>query len=79
MMSQTLDTLTVGDIGYIESIASEGSIRRRFLDMGMTPGCRIQCVLSSPNKNPMAYWIRGALIAIRMEDAKGIMVRKAEA
>lgn len=78
MMSQTLDTLAVGDIGYIDSIESEGSIRRRFLDIGMTPGCRVKCVLASPSGNPIAYLIRGAIIAIRCEDAQGILVRKVE-
>ena len=77
-MNQTLDTLTVGELGYVESIQTEGSIRRRFLDIGLTPGCRVECVLMSPSGNPNAYLIRGAIIAIRREDAKGIVIKRVE-
>ena len=77
-MNQTLDTLAVGEIGYVESIETEGSIRRRFLDIGLTPGCKVECVLMSPSRNPIAYLIRGAIIAIRNEDAKGILIKKVE-
>lgn len=78
MMNQTLDTLVVGESGYVESIETDGSMRRRFLDIGLTPGCKVKCVLMSPNKNPIAYCIRGAVIAIRREDAKGIWIKKVE-
>ncbi len=76
MMNQTLDTLDVGEIGYVESIETEGSMRRRFLDIGLTLGCKVKCVLMSPSKNPIAYLIRGAIIAIRKEDAKSIVIKK---
>ncbi len=78
-MNQTLDTLDIGEMGYVESIETEGSIRRRFLDIGLTPGCKVTCVLMSPSKNPIAYLIRGAIIAIRKEDARCIVIKKVEA
>lgn len=78
MMNQTLDTLAIGESGYVETIEIEGSIRRRFLDIGLTPGCKVTCVLTSPSKNPSAYLIRGAIIAIRKEDAKGVLIKKVE-
>lgn len=77
-MFQTLDTLQIGEIGYVESIETEGSMRRRFLDIGLTPGCKVQCVLTNPNQNPIAYLIRGAIIAIRKEDASSIIVKRVE-
>lgn len=77
-MYQTLDTLQIGEIGYVETIENEGSIRRRFLDIGLTPGCKVKCVLTSPNHNPIAYLIRGAIIAIRKEDASSIIIKKVE-
>lgn len=78
MMNQTLDTLNIGDVAVIESIKSKGSIRRRFLDIGLIPGCKVECVLKNPSGNPTAYFIRGATIAIRNEDAKEIWVKKVE-
>lgn len=75
-MTQTLDTLEMNEIGIVESIENVGSIRRRFLDIGLTPGCKVKCVLTSPSGNPSAYLIRGAIIAIRNEDASGILIKK---
>lgn len=77
-MCQTLDTLTIGETGYVEWIESKGSIRRRLLDIGLIPGCKIKCVLKSPSQDPIAYLIRGAIIAIRKEDAKEIIVKKVD-
>lgn len=78
MMDQTLDTLSLGETCYVDYIETEGSIRRRFLDIGLTPGCKVKCVLMNPNNNPIAYCIRGAVIAIRKEDAKGVFIKKVE-
>ncbi len=77
-MYQTLDSLKIGDIAYIEEIRSEGSIRRRLLDIGLTPGCKVKCVLKSPSGDPSAYLIRGAFIAIRKEDATAIIIKGVE-
>lgn len=76
MKNQTLDTLQMNEIGIVEAIENTGSIRRRFLDIGLTPGCKVKCVLESPNGNPSAYLIRGAMIAIRNEDAASILIKK---
>lgn len=77
-MYQSLDTLGLGESGYVEEIANEGTIRRRLLDIGLTQGCKVKCVLKSPSQDPSAYFIRGAIIAIRKEDACDILVRKVE-
>jgi len=37
-------------------------------------GTKIRCVLRSPLGDPAAYRIRGAVIAIRKEDAKNVRV-----
>lgn len=78
-MNQTLDTLEVNAIGIVESIENVGSIKRRFLDIGLTPGCKVKCVLENPNGNPRGYLIRGAIIAIRNEDASTILIKKVSA
>ena len=43
--------------------------------MGLIPGTKVDCVLVSPAKNPKAYMIRGAVIAIRNEDAFDIEIK----
>ena len=66
--------LNQGDCAYVKSISNDSNISRRLLDIGLIPGTRVECVLVSPAKNPKAYMIRGAIIAIRNEDAFDIEV-----
>lgn len=61
--------LNLGDSAHVVSISNKSSISRRLLDIGLIPGTKVECVLISPAKNPKAYMIRGAVIAIRNEDA----------
>ena len=56
------------------SINSGEEIRRRLLDMGLIPGTSVSCVFKSPWGDPSAYLIRGALVALRREDADKIIV-----
>lgn len=55
--------------------ACQGFSRRRFLDLGMTPGTRIAPVLQNAIGDPRAYRVRGTLIALRKEQAGMIWVR----
>src|SRR5690606_10572197 len=58
------------------SAACQGPQRRRLLDLGVVPGTRITAVLRSASGDPVAYEIRGALIALRREQAEWIEVRR---
>ena len=42
---------------------------RRLLDIGFTEGTRVQCLYAAPSGEPRAYLVRGAVIALRREDA----------
>jgi ferrous iron transport protein A len=44
------------------------------LDLGLLPGTAIKAVLKSPLGNPIAYDVRGSILALRLEDASKIMV-----
>lgn len=78
----TLADLELGDSAEVVGIkrSCRGSERRRFLDLGIVPGTIISAELRSPGGEPTAYNIRGALIALRTEQATRISVnyRKAE-
>ncbi len=69
-----LSDLKLGETARVIKISNKSDISRRLLDIGLIPGTRIECVLISPMKNPKAYIIRGAVIAIRNEDASEIEV-----
>ena len=70
-----LSELNLGEQCYVTEILKESTITRRLLDIGLIPGTKVECVLVSPMKNPKAYMIRGAVIAIRNEDANYIEIK----
>ena len=72
----TLADITVNEKVRILEIQCEGAYRRRLLDLGLIPGTEVTAVMISPLGNPMAYEIRGSIIALRLEDASKIIVKK---
>jgi DtxR family Mn-dependent transcriptional regulator len=55
--------------------AVQGFTRRRFLDLGLTPGTKIYPELGNFFNDPRAYRIRGTLIALRKDQAAQIWVK----
>ena len=74
----TLNELKIGDSAAITAVGGEGALRCRLLDMGLTPGARIECVGVSPGGDPRAFLVRGAVLALRREDCLSIILRTAE-
>jgi DtxR family Mn-dependent transcriptional regulator len=74
-LADTRPRETVEVVGI--SPACQGIQRRRLLDLGVVPGTRVTAELTSAAGDPVAYDIRGALIALRREQAAWIYVRPA--
>jgi len=72
---KSLSDLKVGELCTVEKISNCGNMQRRFIDIGLIEGTTVECVGASPAKDPKAYLIRGAVIAIRSEDCAGILVK----
>jgi len=53
----------------------QGFTRRRFLDLGLTPGTIIFPELQNFFGDPRAYRVRGTLIALRKDQAAQIWVK----
>lgn len=70
----SLTDLKVGQCAKVGRLMSEGTIRRRLQDIGLIEGTQVECVLKSPGGDPIAYLIRGAVIALRNEDTGNILV-----
>ena len=70
----TLNNLKIGDSCIIKKIKDTSKIKRRLLDIGLIPGTKVECVLSNPSNDSLAYLIRGTTIAIRKNDSKEIEV-----
>jgi DtxR family Mn-dependent transcriptional regulator len=51
-----------------------GAERRRLLDLGIVPGTIVRAEMISPSGDPVAYRVRGALIALRREQSELIRI-----
>jgi DtxR family Mn-dependent transcriptional regulator len=74
--SQRLSRLQLGQKGRVLNISAvtRGQERRRLMDLGIIPGTIIETELHGPLGDPTAYRVRGALIALRREQADLINV-----
>jgi DtxR family Mn-dependent transcriptional regulator len=63
-----------GEIVQLDD-AVQGFTRRRFLDLGLTPGTTIYPELGNFFGDPRAYRVRGTLIALRKDQAAQIWVK----
>ncbi len=75
MNTYCLNDIPVGQSAWVDELLSTGSIRRRLLDIGITKGTQATCLYQSPSGDPRAYFIRGAVIALRKEDAACVAIK----
>lgn len=74
--SRTLADIEPGESATVAAISPlcRGPARRRLLDLGVVPGTVVHARMRSAGGDPVAYDIRGALIALRREQAVQILV-----
>lgn len=71
----SLNEAKIGEICTVCSLLARGEDRRRLLDLGLIQGTKIEILGKSPFGDPTAYSIRGAIIALRCDDAEKIIVK----
>jgi len=69
-----LHKLPTGYLGKVRKLIADGSSRRRLLDLGIIYDTTIESLRKSPAGDPIAYQIRGAVIALREEEASKILI-----
>jgi DtxR family Mn-dependent transcriptional regulator len=77
---ERLSALEPGERATVVGLSSacRGAERRRFLDLGLIPGTEVTAELRSAGGDPTAYRIRGAVIALRRDQAEMIHVVRPE-
>ncbi|MEE9562004.1 MAG: FeoA domain-containing protein, partial [Thermoanaerobaculia bacterium] len=75
---ERLSGLDLGEQGTVVAIspALRGPERRRMLDLGLLPGTVVTAEIRSPGGDPTGYRIRGAVIALRQEQADQIQIER---
>ena len=74
-MQTSLDRVCVGKEVVVTSVALPETLQSRLLDFGLIPGTRVCCRYRSPGGQVTALGCRGAVIAMRTRDMRGIQVR----
>lgn len=73
---ETLAALEPGEQATVVGLSPNcrGLERRRLMDLGLLPGTVVAAEMRSPVGDPTAFRIRGALIALRGEQAANIRI-----
>jgi ferrous iron transport protein B len=73
--ARNLNELSPGQSGIILSVGiSSGAVKRRLIDMGLTPGTEIKVKRVAPFGDPIEVRIRGYELSLRREDALQITI-----
>ena len=72
----TLDNLPIGHSGTILTVGGAGALRRRLLDMGLTPKTRVMVRKVAPMGDPIELHLRGYELTLRLEDAREIEIEE---
>ena len=70
----SLNELKVNEEAIISFVLDDENIKKRLLYVGLVKGSKVKKVLEKGNI--VAYEIKGAIMAIRKDDTKNIMVIK---
>lgn len=75
-MECTADKLKKGVTATVKALACTGAVRRRIIDMGITPGTGIRMLKKAPFGDPIQFEIRGYVLSLRKSEASRILVVK---
>lgn len=74
----SLAELQVGARGVIREIRADAEARRRFAELGLTPGAAVICRLRGSGGTPVAFTVRGVTLALRRGDCERILLEPEE-
>lgn len=74
----TLDQLQIGSSAIILKVGGFGPLRRRLLDMGLTPKTKVFVRKKAPLGDPIEISLRSYELTIRLEDANNIEIEVLE-
>jgi ferrous iron transport protein A len=70
----TLAHLLPGQRAIIQAVDAEGLLLQRLTVLGLLPGTQIQAQFRGPGGDPIAYRVRGTLLALRHSTAQKIII-----
>lgn len=73
----TLNQLEIGERAVVTAVGGEGALRRRLLDMGITPKTPVMVRKRAPLGDPIEICLRGYELTLRLDDAANIAIEGA--
>jgi Fe2+ transport system protein FeoA len=70
----TLEELKPGTSGKIVTVSGDARARRRIVDMGVTPGTKVEVERVAPLGDPIEVRVRGYRLLVRKSEACHITV-----
>lgn len=75
-MEISLKELKPAETAIIKSIGVSGPVKRRLMDMGITPGAKVMMRKVAPLGDPIEINVRGYELTLRKSEAEQITVEK---
>ena len=73
-LPKRLSDIEVGEVGVIRAMPEKSSMKNKLMNLGFIKGTRIECIGKSPLGDPVAFLIRGGVVALRVEDCFEILI-----
>jgi len=70
----TLDELPLGQTAKVVKLTGNGAVRRRLMEMGITPAAMVEAVRRAPMGDPLDVKVRGYHLSLRKEEAAAIEI-----
>lgn len=72
----TLKELNIGKSGRVLTVGGEKVLRRRLLEMGITPRTVLTVKKVAPMGDPIELLLRGYVLTLRLDDAEKITIEE---
>jgi Fe2+ transport system protein FeoA len=72
----TLKDLGVGKSGVVSAVGGEKILRKRLLEMGITPRTTVTVKKAAPMGDPIELLLRGYVLSLRLSDAEKITIQE---
>ncbi|MGQ4834459.1 MAG: FeoA family protein [Candidatus Asgardarchaeia archaeon] len=77
-MIKKLSEMKVGEKGRIVKIHGDKALKKKLLDMGLTPRAEIRVLRTAPLKDPIDFEIKGYQLSLRKIEADNVLVEVGE-
>ena len=70
----TLDELPLGQSAKVLKLTGNSGVRRRLMEMGITPAATVEAIRRAPLGDPLDIKIRGYHLSLRREEASAVQI-----